>query len=232
VSVIFSNYSEKSIASQTALTNLITECQASSSDFGKINCVTITYPITINIYNSSNQIATTTTITDSKMLYDFFENLEENKYVAISYPITIANSNGQSSSITSNNQLEDFIKNSINSCPENTSSTLDFMQVITKDSWKISYYFHESVKTSIYEKYSFAFGSDGKVIATKPGVSYTGSWSSKVDNGEREFEMKFESDDLKELDNGWKVFEYSNSQLRFRDTEDINDNQYLYFEKN
>jgi hypothetical protein len=231
VTVILNNYSEKSFSSQSDFTNFKVECESNSDDFGKINCVTITYPITINVYNTSNQIASASTITDSKMLYNFFENLEDNKFLAISYPITITNSNGQNSSITSNSQFEDYIKNVIDTCPENTGSTLDFMQVITSNPWKISYYFHDSVKTSFYEGYSFVFNSNYKVIATKSGVSYTGSWSSKVDNGVREFEIKFESDVLKELDEGWKVFEFNNSQLRFRDTKDNNDTDYLYFEK-
>lgn len=232
ITVILNDYSEKIISSQKDLTNLITECQSNSDDFGKINCVTIKYPITINIYNSSNQIASTSTITDSRMLYNFFENLEDNKFLAISYPVIITNSNGQNSSITSNSQFEDYIKSSIDFCPENTTSTLDFIQVITSNTWKISYYFHDIVKTSVYEGYTFTFNTNYKVIATKSGVSYNGSWSTKVNNGVREFEIEFESDVLKELDEGWKVFEYNSSQLRFRETEDNNDNDYLYFEKN
>ena len=231
VTVIGNDYSEKSISSQSALTNLIAECQSNSDDFGKINCISISYPITINIYNSSNQIASTSTITDSKMLYNFFENLEDDKFIAVSYPITITNSNGQNSSITSNSQFEDFIKNVIDTCPENTSTTLDFMQIITSSPWKISYYFHDTVKTSFYEGYSFVFNSNYTVIATKSGVSYTGIWSTKINNGVREFDIKFDTDLLKELDEGWKVFEFNNSQLRFRDAEDSNDTDYLYFEK-
>ena len=231
VTVIGNDYSEKSISSQSALTNLIAECQSNSDDFGKINCISISYPITINVYNSSNQIASTSTITDSKMLYNFFENLEDDKFIAVSYPITITNSNGQNSSITSNSQFEDYIKNVIDTCPENTITTLDFMQIITSNPWKISYYFHDTVKTSVYEGYFFVFNSNYTVIATKSGVSYTGSWSTKVDNGVREFDIKFDTDLLKELDEGWKVFEFNNSQLRFRDAEDNNDTDYLYFEK-
>jgi len=232
VTVILNDYSEKIISSQSELSNFIAECQSKSDGFGKINCITINYPITINTYNSSNQIASSSTITDGKMLYNFFENLEDNKFISISYPIVITNSNGQNSSITTNSQFEDIIKNTIDTCPENTTSTLDFIQVITSNTWRISYYFHDNLKTSVYEGYTFTFNSNYKVIATKSGVSYTGTWSTKVDNGVREFDIKFESDVLKELDEGWKVFEYNSSQLRFRDTEDNNDNDYLYFEKN
>jgi hypothetical protein len=232
VTVVFNDYSEKSIASQTAFNNLTTECLANLNNFGKINCVTINFPITINVYDSSNQIASTTSITSNQLLYSFFKNLEDNKFIAISYPITVTNSNGQNIIITANSQLEDIIKSAVDTCPDNTITPLNIFQVITNNSWKISYYFHDNEKTSVYDGYTFVFNSNYKVIATKSGVSYNGIWSTKVDNGVREFEIKFESDPLRKLDEGWKVFEFNNSQLRFRHTEDNNDNDYLYFEKN
>jgi hypothetical protein len=231
VTVILNNYSEKTVSNQMSFTNLIAECQSNSNSFGKINCLTINFPITINIYNSSNQIATTSTITDSKMLYVFFENLEENKFIAITYPVNVTNSNGQNSAITSNSQFEDYIKNTIDTCPENTPLAHDFMQVITSTAWKISYYYHKSRKTSAFDGFSFVFNSNFKVVATKAGISYPGRWFTKVDNGVREFEMKFESNLLKELDEGWKVFEFNATQLRFNHKGGNVDNDYLYFEK-
>jgi hypothetical protein len=231
VTVILNDYSEKIISNQNDINTLISDCLANSNNFGKINCLTINYPITINVYNSSNQIASTSTITDSKMLYTFFENLEDNKFIAISYPVVVTNSNGQNSSITSNSQFEDIIKSAIDSCPDNTSTPLDFMQIVTSNTWKISYYFQNSVKTSVYDGYTFVFNSNYKVVATKAGVSYNGTWSTKVDNGVREFEVKFESDLLGKLDEGWKVFEFNNSKLCFSHKDDSYDNDYLYFEK-
>jgi hypothetical protein len=231
IAVVFNDYSEKSLASQTAFNNLLTECQANSNDFGKINCVTINFPIEIKVYDSSNQIASTSSLTRNQLLYSFFENLEENKFIAITYPINITNSNGQNIVITTNSQLEDIIKVAVDSCPDNTIVPLDFMEIITISPWKISYYFHDNDKTSIYAGYTFTFNSNYKVIATKAGVSYNGTWLTKIENGVREFEIKLESDLLEKLDEGWKVFEFNNSQLRFRDVEDNNDNDYLYFEK-
>ncbi|WP_395050607.1 hypothetical protein [Flavobacterium sp.] len=231
VTVILNDYSEKILENQNAFNNLIIECQANSKDFGKINCITINFPITINVYDSSNQIASTASIINNKLLYSFFENLEDNKFIAISYPITITNSNGQNTVVTTNSQFEDLIKSAVDTCPDNTIPSLDFIQTLVSNSWKISYYFHESEKTSAYDGYTFTFNSNYKVVATKSGISYNGTWSTKVDNGVREFEIKFESDPLGKLNEGWKVFEFNNSQLRFRHTEDINDNDYLYFEK-
>lgn len=231
VTVILNDYSEKYLTDQTAFNKLIIECQASSNNFGKINCITINFPITINVYDSSNQIASTASIPSNQSLYSFFDNLEFNKFIAISYPITITNSNGQNITVTTNNQFEDVIKNAVDTCPENTIAPLDFIQVITNNPWKISYYFHDSEKTSVYDGFTFVFNSNYKVVATKSGISYNGIWATKVDNGVREFEIKFDTDLLGKLNEGWKVFEFNNSQLRFRHTEDNNDNDYLYFEK-
>jgi len=232
ITVIFSDYTQKNIANQTDLDALISGCQSNTNTFGKINCLTINYPIVINMYDSNYQIASSISINDNLTMYNFITNLDTNKFISINYPISIKDQNGQNVIITTNSQFENVIKNAVDNCSENLNSPLDFMQIITANSWKISYYFHESEKTSVYNSYAFVFNSSYKVTATKSGISYNGIWSTKVDNGVREFEMKFESDFFEKLDVGWNVFEFNNSQLRFRHTEDNNDNDYLYFEKN
>lgn len=231
VTMIYYNYVEKVIASQSDFESLLSYWADEPDLLSKINCLNIKYPITINIYNSANQIASSVQIASDQSFFSFINNLKESQFIALSYPISITDNNNQVTTITNNSQLENAIKHAIDTCPENINSTLDFMQIITGNPWKISYYFHDNEKTSIYNGFTFVFNSNYKVIATKSGISYNGIWSSKVDNGVREFEIKFESDVLKELDEGWKVFEFNNSQLRFRDTEDNNDNDYLYFEK-
>lgn len=231
VTVILQDYSEKIINSQADFDSLISDCESHSSDFGKINCITINFPITINVYDSNNQIASSVSISSNQLLYSFFENLEDNEFIAISYPITIVNSNGQNVVIASNNQFEDIIKNAVDTCSENINPSLDFIQTITSNPWKITYFLHEYERTAAYSDYTFVFSSDYKVVATKSGISYNGTWSTKVDNGVREFEIKFESDPLAKLNEGWNVFEFSSTQLRFRKVEGSNDNDYLYFEK-
>jgi len=232
ITVTLNNYSKKNIADQTAYANLIAECKTDSEDFGKINCINIVFPITINSYDSNNQIASTTSVTDNQSFYNFFKNLESNKFIAISYPISIINSNGQNTIITSNSQFEDVIKSAVDNCSENINHSIDFMQTITSSSWKISYYYKDNDQTLIYNGYDFVFKTNYTVVATKSGIAYNGTWSTKVDNGVREFEIKIESDPLKKLDEGWKELEFNNSQLRFRDGDVNNETDYLYFAKN
>ncbi len=232
VTVKFEDYTEKSIDNQTDFNNLILQCQASSNAFGKINCIAINYPITINIYDTNYQIASSTSIVDNFSLYNFITNLVPNKLIAISYPISILNQNGQNVIITTNGQFEDVIKNAVDTCPSNTITMLDFMQVMTTNSWKISYYFNKDDQTSYYNGYVFTFSPDFTAVATKSGITYNGTWSTILANGVRQFAIKFQSDSLGKLDEGWKVFEFNISQLRFRSEDGNTENDYLYFEKN
>ena len=232
ISVIRVDYSEISIANQLDFNNLIATCQTEASDFGKINCLTIKFPITINSYDSNNEIVKTITITNNESLFHFLDDLEDNKFIAFNYPISVMNSSGQNVIVSSNSQLENLIKNAVDSCPENTNSALDFSQTIISGSWKISYFFDENEKTSLFDGFSFVFYSNFKVVATKSGIVYNGTWSTKVDNGIREFEIKFESDLLNKIDENWKTFEFNETQLRFRDEEDNLETDYLYFTKN
>jgi hypothetical protein len=232
VTMIYYNYIEKIIGNQSDFDSLLAYWNAEPDLLSKINCLNINYPITINIYNSLNQIASSVQITSDKLFFDFIKNLNGSQFIALSYPISIVGSNNSVTTIANNSQFENAIKYAIDNCPENSNASLDFAQVITSNSWKISYFFQDTEKTSNYDGYTFTFNANYTVTALKSGVSYNGTWTTKTDNGVREFEMKFESDILKKLDEGWKVFEFNNSKLRFRQNDDNTDNDYLYFEKN
>jgi hypothetical protein len=231
ISVTLKDYSIKSLITQSDYDNLVVECAISSNAFGKINCLNINFPITINSYNSYTQIVSSTAIASNQILYTFIANLSSDKFIAINYPITITDSNGQNIVVLNNSQLEDLIKNAVDTCPDNSIKPLDFIQILMNNSWRVSYYFKDNDRTLNYDGYKFAFTSDYKAIATKNGVNYYGTWETKIDDGIRELKIKFESDLLHKLDEDWKMIEFNDSQLRFRNEDDDNENDYLYFEK-
>ncbi len=232
ITVVFNDYTQKSIVNQTDFDTLVFGCQSNTNTFGKINCLTINYPIVINMYDSNYQIASSISIMDDLAMFNFISNLAENKFIAISYPITIKDQNGQNVIVTANSQFEDLIKNAVDTCSGNSNTTLDFMQIITANSWNISYYYNSSDRTSNYSGYNFTFNADYTVVAKKSGMTYNGNWSTSLDNGHRRFEIKFDSDTLGKLDENWKVFEFNLTQLRFRSEDSPTENDYLYFEKN
>lgn len=231
VSIIFYDYTEKVINSQSEFDSLLAYWNSKPDLLTKINCLNITYPITINIYNSANQIASSALISTNQSLFIFINNLLDSQYVALSYPIKITDNNNQETSISTNSQLENAIQYAIRNCATNNNPSLGFNDVLTANSWKISYYYDEKEKTQSYNGYVFVFNSDKSVTATKSGITTTGQWSTKTDNGIREFKLSFSPDLLHQLDEDWKLFEFNSSQLRFRKEEGSNDNHYLYFEK-
>ena len=231
VTVLFNDYTQKSIANQTDFDALILNCQANLNAFGKINCLTINYPISISVYDSNNQIASSVSIIDNMTLFNFIANLEVNKFIAIAYPITIKDQNGQNVVITTNSQFEDAIKAAVDNCSDNPNAHLDFMQIITANPWKISYYYNDNDRTLNYNGFGFTFNSDYSLVVTKLGIIYNGTWSTSMDNGHRRFEIKLNSSPLDKLNENWKVFEFSASQLHFRSDDGNNENDYLYFEK-
>ncbi len=231
ITILFDDYTQKSIANKVDFEVLISSCQLNSNSFGKINCLTINYPIAINVYDSSYQIASSIWINDNLAMFNFIANLINNKFIAISYPISVKDQNGKNVTITSNVQFEDVINNTVETCSGSTNTNLDFVQIITANSWKVSYYYNSSDKTLNFDGYSFTFNSDYTLVVTKLGKSYSGNWSTFFDNGHRRFTIKINSDPMAKLDEDWRIFEFNPFQLRFKSSDSSSENDYLYFEK-
>jgi hypothetical protein len=233
VTMLFYNYAEKIIEKQSDYDDLLKYWNAKPDLLSKINCLNIQFPIAINSYESTNQIANTTSITDEKMFYTFINNLSETKFIAINYPILIVKSTGEQVNVTTNSQFENLIKDALDTCSENSNPSLDFTENLTNGAWKISYFYNEEEKTGGYSDYVFAFKSDYTVTATKLGIVLYGTWYTKIENGVREFKVDFNDDSLKELDENWTLFEFDIAKMRFRENSSYGDieNDYLYFTK-
>ncbi|KFF02959.1 hypothetical protein [Flavobacterium reichenbachii] len=230
VTMVYYNYIEKFIPNQSDFNTLIDYWNLYPDLLSKINGLNINYPITINSYNSSNQIASSVSITSDQTFFNFIKNLNDSEYISLRYPITIRDYNSQTKSIASNLDFENAIKYAIDYCPENNTASLQFAETITKGSWTIPYFFDDSEKTSSYSGYSFVFKSDKSVVAAKAGISETGQWDNTSYYGVQELKIKFNSELLSKLNNNnWKLFEFNNSQIRLRNVG--NGTDYLYFEK-
>lgn len=229
VTMVYYNYIEKLIPNQSDFDSLIDYWNLYPDLLSKINGLNINYPITINIYNSASQIASSQSIVSDQAFFNFIKNLNESQYISLKYPITIADYNDQTKSISNNLEFENAIKYAIDYCPENNLVTLDFAATITKGSWEIPYFFDGTVKTSNYSGYTFVFKNDKTVVATKGAVSETGQWESTVQNNVRELQLNFSTELLGKLNLKWKLFEFNNSQIRLRDISTTTN--YLYFQK-
>lgn len=232
VTMIYYNYIEKFIENESDFNLLLAYWNAEPDFLFKINCLNINYPITISSYNSTYQIASSSEILNDNAFFDFINNLKENQFIALNYPISISDNSNNRTIISNNSEFENAIKYAIDNCQNNSNTSLDFIDVITKNSWSISYFYDDNDKTISYSDYTFVFKNDNTLTATNNSeIPVSGRWETKINNGVREFKVSFSSDNLlHQLDEDWKLFEFNNSHLQFR-KEESNNNHYLYFEK-
>ncbi|MCR4029575.1 MULTISPECIES: hypothetical protein [Flavobacterium] len=231
VTMVYYNYIEKFIPNQSDFDDLIDYWNLYPDLLSKINGLNINYPITIDVYNTANQVASSVSIISDQSFFNFIKNLTDSQYLSLKYPISIVDYNNQTKSLNNNQDFENAIKYAIDNCPENNIATLDFENVIINGSWSIPYFYKGSDQTNSYDGYSFVFKSDKTVTASKSGISETGQWEvNVVQYGLKELKLNFNSELMSKLNNSsWKLFEFNNSQIRLRNVSSTTD--YLYFMK-
>ena len=239
ITITFQNFQTQVLQDANDLDDVLDDC-GEDDGFDEIDCITLVYPITINIYDSNNQLANTVTITSNSSLFNFLDNLGSNTFVAINYPISAMNSNGQMIVINSNSELENFIDESIDDCDDDNSGgsggsgSTAFTDVLTSGTWYISYYFDDDDdETSDFNGYTFTFNTNGNSTAVLSGVTTNGTWSTFVDSGQNKLDLIFDGIDLDEIEDDWRIIEYSNTQIRLKDVSGGDGSiDYLTFTKN
>jgi hypothetical protein len=122
---------------------------------------------------------------------------------------------------------DDDNSSSIN--PGNVTNT------VTSGTWRITYYWdtdHE--ETSNFSGYSFSFGSNSVLTATKTGSTVTGTWSTGTDDSKTELIIAFASpDSFVEISDDWEVIEMTDTRIKLLDVSGGNGGtDQLIFEKN
>lgn len=239
ITISFQNFQTQILQDSNDLDDVLDNC-GEDDGFDEIDCITIVYPIIINIYDSNNQLANTVTITSNSNFFNFLNNLGSNVFVAINYPISAVNSNGQTVVINSNSELENFIEDSIDDCNDDNSSggggsgSDDFTAVLTSGTWYVSYFQEdEDNETSDFNGYTFTFNSNGTSTALRSGVTTNGTWSTFVDSGQNKLELIYDGINLDEIEDDWRIMEFSNTQIRLKDVSGGDGSiDYLTFTKN
>jgi len=153
INVTLFNYSTRIIQNQVAINNLIDE-GIHSTDLFKISGIKVNYPITINSYNTENQILNSTSIQNDLKLYNFLNGISNTQLLSLSYPLSIKDFNNQNMLLNSNLEFENQIKNTLDNFSGNNPVNTDFNQIITTGSWKINYYYRNSDFTNSFDTYT------------------------------------------------------------------------------
>lgn len=115
-------------------------------------------------------------------------------------------------------------------------------ETAVQGSWRITYFFDtDKDETDNFAGYSFTFGDNGVLTATKGSATNTGSWSVTDGSGsdddssdDRHFNITFASPaDFEDLSDDWDIVSISASKIQLRDVSGGNGGtDDLVFEKN
>ena len=225
ITVSMRNFEQITVNNLTQLNTIITQ----NEDVSDISCVTILYPITINEYDSANQLADVLTINSDSQLINYLLTLNSGVFYSINYPISVINPNNQNVVINSNIELRDVIESAIGQCGSNSGSTDDFIDILTSGNWRISYY-HEGDddETSVYNGFVFTFNANNTITITRNSSTFTGTWLFYEEDGVDIVEIDFQDDPLDDLDDNWELLEFSSTLIQLKEE---GDDEYLNFTK-
>ncbi len=216
ITVVFEDFSTRLVNNQQELDALVILCQSLDNS---INCIDIVYPITFFIFNANNEQTGTVVISSDAQLFVFLTTLEDGVFLAIDFPITIILSDGSSVVVTNNNQLQDLIQNCIDIIIDDSPLPIDLETILITDSWFVSFFFDDQDETSDFAGYEFIFHTDGTASAILGANTTTGTWFvNTTSGGQLKLNLNFGLNfPLDELDEDWKVIEFSNELIRLFD---------------
>lgn len=233
ITLVYPDFHEVVVATQYQYDAILAQC-GNGNGFNEIACIDFNYPITINIYNINNQVASSITIESNGQLYNFINNLTSGEIVGIVFPLTLTKSGGMSVTVNSNSQLETQIDNVIDDCGGGSGpSPLLLADVLTNGSWHVSYCFDDHDETSYYAGYNFVFNPNGTSVVTKMSTTIQGDWDIHNEAGYQRLDLNFDGSALDEMEDNWKVLEFSATSIRLKELSGGgSENHYLNFTKN
>ena len=215
ITIIFSDYTEQVITSNSELESVTTTCTADDTN---IECVDFKYPFEISYFDSENEIAQILTMNNDRELFGFLEDLKEGDVANISFPITIVFTNDTEITIDGTDELEEVIEDSLEDCDEDDSTIDDFSTAITQGTWEVQKYKdNESNETQNYRDFVFTFLADGSISIedSSTGEVFDGTWSvvTRADGGLNAILDFGSTPPLDKLGNNWNVKKVQDTRI-------------------
>jgi hypothetical protein len=232
ITIKYKNYQQVVITSQEQYQSIVSAC-APNNSFCEIACIDFNYPVVINAYNIATQTPTTITITSNTQLYNFIQGLTTDQIYSIVYPLSMTKSNSEVVVYNSNAALQAGIESTIDDC-NTVSIPTTLSEIIASGTWYVSSFIHDTTdETYYFNGYNFTFSSNGTSIAEKNTTTINGTWSHFMDDGNSTIDLSFDGDFLDEIEEDWRVLEYSETLIKLR-CESVENEEvyYLSFSKN
>lgn len=213
ITMVYPNYYEHVVANEAEFEYIMSQ-YGDDSAYHEVSCLDFNYPISINTYNTNNQVGNTVTIQTDAQLYNFIHGLTASQIVGFVFPITLTKSGSQQITINNNIQLENAINDAVNSCNAGPVPT-SLSDILTNGSWHISYCFYGNDETGYYSGYNFTFNPNGNVVVVKNSTTIEGDWDISGGMYQR-LELHFDGSQLHDLETNWDVQEVTPTYIRLR----------------
>lgn len=125
ITIIYSDYTTVVVESQEDFVVLIAECDVENEEDEDIECIDFEYPFSVSVYDADNEVIDTIEFSSDEELYNFCINLDDDVFVSLNFPITLILSDGSTTIVNSNEELETAIGDAINACDENDNNDWD-----------------------------------------------------------------------------------------------------------
>ncbi len=195
------------------MANLLTRMSELPTEPTAITCISLNYPIVLNIFNAAGQQTGTQTIgSDAEMLL-FISNLESGSSFSIVFPISVTLDNGDVVQINNLQELQDIIlacDTSGGQIPGN------FTDILTDGIWYVNYFFDDQDETFLFNEYQFNFNADQTALATNGTNPINGTWN--LTGGSTPDLILFfgTNSPFDELDEDWDILEVTPQIIRLK----------------
>jgi hypothetical protein len=108
------------------------------------------------------------------------------------------------------------------SCTRSSADTTTIDNAATTGQWKVGYYWDEKDETSNFAGWVFTFNANGTASATNGAATINGTWLVK----EGEFRIDLGAGDpLSGISKHWLIVEKSNTAIKLKDDNSLQDDQ-------
>ncbi|MEJ2163502.1 MAG: hypothetical protein P8X60_09395 [Robiginitalea sp.] len=221
ITITLADYTEITINNREELVELAKDCIEGGGD-DDIECIDFVYPITLFSFDINQQQTASVTVNSDRELRLFFEELDEDDFVSIDYPVTLIKFDGTEIRVNSNAELAAALEMAKDACDEDDDDDYnddDFDEerlanLLTECPWVVLTVERNDIdQTAQYEAYLMTFLEDGTVrVRDRGGNILVGEWDL---NSEGEYvELSLAFDTLVDFNLEWKVYELQEGKIK------------------
>ena len=192
ITITLSDYSEVLISNSNELQSYVSGCTGENQIDSDIECADLKYPVSVSVFNSSNEVIDALSINNDKELYEFIDDLDEEDIVSIKFPITVILFDGTEISASDLDSLEKILEDVKDACDEDDDNdfndddcdnctSVDLSVILTScTGWYIDKFErNDQDLEDSYTEYTMQFYANGDVSLTSNSDTLTGTWSTE-----------------------------------------------------